>query len=73
MEHLPRYYTLWCIFQFVTGITFSWEGVMWWIVAIFVWIGLWNQLRIYMVPTDLIKLFDGFGSNWGSIECLQTL
>ena len=33
-------------FQFITGITFKWDYVIVRSVAMLVWIGLWNKLRI---------------------------
>ena len=41
--------TIWD-FQFITGITFKWDYVMWHIIALMVWIGRWAKLRIYKVP-----------------------
>ena len=35
-----------CFFQFITGITFKWDYVIGRSVALLVWIGLWNKLRI---------------------------
>ena len=32
--------TIWD-FQFITGITFKWDYVMWRTIALLVWIGLW--------------------------------
>ena len=39
-------------FQFITAITFKWDYVIGHSVALLVWIGLWNKLRIYRVPPD---------------------
>ena len=46
--------TMW-FFQFITGITFKWYYAIRWIVALLVWIGLWNKLRIYRVPPDPVR------------------
>ena len=43
--------TIW-FFQFITGITFKWDYVIVQSVALLIWIGLWNKLRIYRVPPD---------------------
>ena len=42
-------------FQFITGINLKWDYVMWCIIALLVWIGLWTKLRIYRVPPDPVR------------------
>ena len=42
-------------FQFITGIYFKWDYVMWHIVALLVWIGIWKKLSTYRVPTDSVR------------------
>ena len=48
--------------------------MQWWIVDIFIWIGLWTSLRIfafklYRRPTDPVKcLVEEGGSKSGSID-----
>ena len=46
--------TMW-FFQFITGITFKWDYVIGQSVDLLVWIGFWTKLRIYRVPTDLVR------------------
>ena len=46
--------TMW-IFQFITGVTFKCYYVLWCIIYLLVWIGLWTQLRIYRVPPDTVR------------------
>ena len=54
--------TMW-LFQFVTGINFKWDYVLWRIIAMLFWIGLWTKLRIYKVPPHpVIWYCRGFGS-----------
>ena len=56
--------TMW-FFQFITGITFKWGYVIVRSVALLVWIGLWNKLRIYRVPPDPGRWScRGFGFLW---------
>ena len=38
--------------QFITGINIKWDYVLLRIIALLVWIGLWNKLRIYILPPD---------------------
>ena len=42
-------------FNFITGITSKWDYVLWRIIDLLVWIGLWTKLRIYRVPPDLVR------------------
>ena len=56
--------TMW-FFQFITDIIFKWYYVLWCIISLLVWIGLWKKLRIYRVPSDpFIWSCRGFGSIW---------
>ena len=43
-------------FQFSTGINFKWDYVIGRSVALLVWIGLWNRLRVYRVPPYPVRL-----------------
>ena len=47
----PFHVTMW-FFQFITGITFTWDYVIGRSVALLVWIGIWEKLIIYRVPPD---------------------
>ena len=48
------------LFQFITGITFKLDYVIWSIIALLVWIGLWTKLRICRVlPVRYIELILG--------------
>ena len=42
-------------FQFITGITFKWDYVIWCSIALLVWIGIWTKLIIYRVPPDPVR------------------
>ena len=42
-------------FQFITGITFTWDYLIGCSVALLVWIGIWTKLRIYRVPPDPVR------------------
>ena len=46
--------SLW-LFQFITGVTFKWYYVLWFIISLMVCIGLWTKLRIYKVPPDPVR------------------
>ena len=55
-------------FQFITGVNFKWDYVIGSSVALLVWIGLWNKLRIYRVPPDPVRLScRGFGFIWRAL------
>ena len=55
-------------FQFMTGITFKWYYVMCRILALFVWIGILNKMRIYRVPPDPVRWScRGFGFLWEAV------
>ena len=55
------------LFQFITGMTFKWDHVIYRSIAILVWIGIWNKLRIYRFPPDPIRWScRGFGFLWQS-------
>ena len=52
-------------FKFITGINFKWDYVIGRTVALLVWIGLWNKLRINRVPPDPVRCScRGFGFPW---------
>ena len=55
MFHLMMYF-----FQYITGIAFKCNGLLWCIVGVFVCIGIWAQLILYMVSTDPVKRFVDF-------------
>ena len=42
-------------FEFITGVNFRWDYVLWHIVALMSWIGICTKLKIYRVPPDLAK------------------
>ena len=46
--------TLW-FFQFTTGITFKWDYVLWRIIDMIEWIGIYTKFRIYKVPPDPVR------------------
>ena len=49
------------------GMNFNWGYVLWCIIALLVWIGLWTKLIIYRVPPNPIKWYcRGFGFLWQS-------
>ena len=53
------------LFQFITGIAFNWDYVIWRIVALLVWISIWTKLIIYKVPPDPVRRScRGFGFLW---------
>ena len=56
-----------CLFQFMAGITFKWDVVLYHIDVLLLWIGIWTCLSLYKSPTDKFKWFVGFISNGGSI------
>ena len=41
--------------QFITGITFKWDYVIWRSIALMAWIGLWTKFIIYRVPPDPVR------------------
>ena len=43
MFHLMKY-----LFKFDTEINFRCAGVMWWIVALFLWVSIWTVATIHM-------------------------
>ena len=45
------HFTMW-FSQFLTGIIFKWNYVLWRIIALLVWIDLWTKLRIFKVLPD---------------------
>ena len=56
--------TMW-FFQFINGLYFKWEYVIWRINTLLVWIGLWNKLRVYRVPSDPVRWsYQDFGFLW---------
>ena len=56
--------TMW-LFQFITGINFKWDNVIWRSIALLVWIVIWTKLRIYRVPLDPVRCScRGFGLLW---------
>ena len=46
--------TMW-FFQFISEVALKWDYVMWCIIALVLWIGLWAKLRIYRVPLDPVR------------------
>ena len=53
------------VFQFITGITFKWDYVLWRIIDLLVWIGLWIKLRICRVlPYPVRWSCQNFGFLW---------
>ena len=48
------------LFKFINGITFKWNYVMWRIIALLVWIGLWNKYRIFRVLIDPVRWYCQF-------------
>ena len=56
--------TMW-FFQFINGITFKCDHVIWSSIALLIRIGLWTKLIIYRVPPNPIKWYcRGFGFLW---------
>ena len=45
------------LFKFITGITFRWYFLIWLIIALILWISLFNKFRINRVPPDPVKFF----------------
>ena len=41
--------TIW-FFQFITGITFTWEYMIWRSIALLVWTGLWTHRKQVNAP-----------------------
>ena len=65
--------TMW-FFQFNTWITFKWDYVMWCIISLLVWIGLWAKLRIYIVPPDPVRWScGGFEYLWQALMLIWVL
>ena len=60
------------VFQFNTGTNFKCDCVIGFSVALLVYIGIWNKLRIYRVPPDPVRwscrglgfLWRAFMFNW---------
>ena len=48
------HFIMW-FFQFITRITFNWYFVMWYIIDLLVWIGLWTKFRICRFPPDPVR------------------
>ena len=46
--------TMW-LFRFITRITYKWGYFLWLNIDVLVWIGIWEKLRIYKVPTDPVR------------------
>ena len=42
-------------FQFITGINFKWDYVMFQNIDLLMWIGLWTKLKIYRLPPDPVR------------------
>ena len=63
--------TIW-YFQFITGITFKWDNLIWLSIALLVWIDICTKLGIYSVPPDPVRwscsslgfLWQAFMLNW---------
>ena len=54
--------TMW-FFHFITRINFRWDYVLWSIIDLLMWIGIWTKLIIHRVPSDPVRWsFRGFGS-----------
>ena len=52
-------------FQFINGINLMWDYVLWNILDVLVWIGLWKFLRIYRVSPYPLKWYCwGFVYMW---------
>ena len=47
---VQTYHFTMCFFQLITGITFKCDYVMWHIISLMVWIGIWTKLRIPKYP-----------------------
>ena len=55
------------VFQFITGITFNWDQVLWRIIALVLWIYTWTKLRIHKLPPyPSIQYCQSFGYIWQS-------
>ena len=53
------------LFLSIIAINLKWDYVLWLIVSLLVWIGIWTKLMIYRVPTEPVKqYFQGFGYLW---------
>ena len=53
------------VFQFINGINFKWDYVIWKIISLLVWIGLWKKMIIYSVPPNPVRWScQGFGFLW---------
>ena len=56
--------TMW-LFEFINGIAFKWYYMMWCIIDLLVWIGLWNKLIICRVSPEPVRWScQGFGFLW---------
>ena len=63
-----------CFFQFINGINFKWDYVMWSIIVMLVWIGLWTKLSIYKVPSYPVRWScQGFGYLWQAFMVIWML
>ena len=48
--------------KFINGIASMWDCVLWCIVSLLVWIGIWKKMKMYRVPPYPIKWYcQGFG------------
>ena len=67
------HFTMW-FFQFITGINFEWNYVMWRIISLLVCIGLWTKSRIYRVHPHPVRwsCWD-FGSVWRAFMLIWML
>ena len=67
------HFTMW-FFQFITRITFKCDYVVWRLIAMLVWIGIWIKLRIYRVTTEPVMWScRSFGFLWRAfmIRCYR--
>ena len=65
--------TMW-FFQFINGINFKWNYLLWRFIALLVWIGLWTKLRIYEVsPDPVIWSCQCFRSLWQAFTLTRML
>ena len=61
-------------FQFITGINFKWDYVLWNIISLLVWIGLCTKLSIYKIPPDPVRWScRGFEYLWRSLMSIWVL
>ena len=55
------YLTLW-LSRFINGIASMWDYMLWCIVSLLMWTGIWKKLRMYRVNPLQIKWYcQGFG------------